>query len=554
MTDIPKTQYAVQLVGPDKLMLNKQKPVTAPGQHQILARVEAVGLCFSDLKLLKQFSSHVRKGEITSGIAPEILREIPSYVPGDKPTVPGHEAVVRIAAVGDGVKRFEPGRRYLVETDYRWLPTDGSNAAFGYNFEGALQQYVLMDERIITSPDGQSMLIPAADTLAASAVALVEPWACVEHSYTALQRRAIKTDGRMLIVADIEPRDSLLDALLNRFGRAAHVTWLSKSLPPLVLKMFLRGVNTVSQLCDDYFDDVIYFGSNPEMVESLFPRVAAGGLFNVVLCGGKFGRAVVTPIGKVHYSAIRIIGTGGHDPAESMDGIPQSGEIREHDKINIIGAGGPMGMMHVIRNIRHAARPAGVFAADIDNKRLAVLSKIAAPLAKKHNVEYRAYNPAIESLPQRFNYVALMVPIPDLIAESVAIASEGAVINIFAGIAAEIAAPIDLDSYIEKRLYFVGTSGSVLGDMQQVLRAVDAGRLDTNDVVGAVSGPAGAAEGIGAIENRSIAGKIIVYPDCRDMQLIPLEKLKQKMPQVAQHLHNGLWTKQAEEVLLRRCV
>jgi len=392
-----------------------------------------------------------------------------------------------------------------------------------------------MDERIITSPDGQSMLIPAPERLCASAVALVEPWACVEHSYSALQRREIKADGRMLIVADIEPRDSLLDAFLNRFGRAEHITWLSKSPPPLFLKMFLKGVNTVSQLRDNYFDDVIYFGSN----------------FNVVLCGRKFGRAVVTPIGKVHYSAIRIIGTGGHDPAESMDRIPRSGEIREHDKIGVIGAGGPMGMMHVIRNIRHAARPAGVFAADIDSRRLAILSKIAEPAAKKRNVEYRAYNPAVESLPQSFSYVALMAPIPDLIAGSVKNAAEYGIINIFAGIAAEITAPIDLDSYIEKRLYFVGTSGSVLEDMQQVLRAVDAGQLDTNVVVGALSGLAGAAEGIGAIENRSIAGKIIVYPACRDLPLIPLEKLKQKMPQVAQHLHNGLWTKQAEEKLLK---
>ena len=67
MTDIPETQYAVQLVGPDELVLNKSKEVYAPEPHQILCRVEAVGLCFSDLKLLKQFSSHVRKGRVVYG-------------------------------------------------------------------------------------------------------------------------------------------------------------------------------------------------------------------------------------------------------------------------------------------------------------------------------------------------------------------------------------------------------------------------------------------------------------------------------------------------------
>src|SRR5690606_3976258 len=68
-TGIPRTQYAVQLVGPDELRLNPAKEVHPPGARQILARTEAVGLCFSDLKLLKQFSQHVRKGEITGGIA-----------------------------------------------------------------------------------------------------------------------------------------------------------------------------------------------------------------------------------------------------------------------------------------------------------------------------------------------------------------------------------------------------------------------------------------------------------------------------------------------------
>ena len=102
MADLPQTQYAVQLVGPDELVLNKAKQVPKPGRHQILCRVEAVGLCFSDLKLLKQFSSHVRKSEVVSGIDLDILKEIPSYVPGQAATVPGHEAVVRIEAVGPG--------------------------------------------------------------------------------------------------------------------------------------------------------------------------------------------------------------------------------------------------------------------------------------------------------------------------------------------------------------------------------------------------------------------------------------------------------------------
>ena len=58
-TTIPKQQRAVQLVGADQLTVNESKPVFEPGPHQILGRVEVCGLCFSDLKLLKQLLSRV---------------------------------------------------------------------------------------------------------------------------------------------------------------------------------------------------------------------------------------------------------------------------------------------------------------------------------------------------------------------------------------------------------------------------------------------------------------------------------------------------------------
>ena len=129
---------------------------------------------------------------------------MPHYVPGDKPTVPGHETVVRIVKVGPEVKRIKIGERYLVQTDYRWLPTKNSSSAFGYNFEGALQEFVLVDECVITAPDGESMFIPAPEDLPASAIALCEPWACVEDAYVEKQRRTFKRDGQTLIVADDE--------------------------------------------------------------------------------------------------------------------------------------------------------------------------------------------------------------------------------------------------------------------------------------------------------------------------------------------------------------
>ena len=554
MANLPKTQYAVQLVGPDELVLNKSKEVFRPGPHQILCRVEVVGLCFSDLKLLKQFSSHVRKSEIVSGIGAEVLSQIPSYVPGEALTVPGHETVVRIEAVGTVVEKYKPGERYLVQTDYRWLRTASSNGAFGYNFEGALQEYVLMDERVITSPEGDSMLLPASEELSGSAIALVEPWACVEDAYVSRERTNLKTDGRMLIVADTKvPKDSLVK-LFDRFGRPKQLTWLDEGRETrdegretTRPSSFVHHPSSVAR-----YDDVIYFGSNASIVEQLFAKVAAHGLLNIVLCNGRFSRDVVATIGRVHYGGIRIIGTRGCDPAESMKIIPDTGEIRAGDKINVIGAGGPMGMMHVVRNICQGVEGVSVFASDIDDHRLANLTKIAAPLAKKNHVQYTSYNPTKSKNFEAFDYTVLMAPIPALVAESVRNSAEQGLINIFAGIPATVTGQIDLNAYIEKRLYLIGTSGSTLGDMKRMLEKAESGRLDTNVSVAAICGLDGAVEGIRAVENRTIAGKIMVYPACHGLGLTPLEELNEKLPEVEESLQEGLWTKQAEQKLLER--
>jgi threonine dehydrogenase-like Zn-dependent dehydrogenase len=531
-TEIPQTQEAVQLVGPDQLRLNRSKPVVRPGPHQVLGRVEVAGLCFSDLKLLKQFSGHARKSAVAGGVEAQALAQMPHYVPGDKPTVPGHEAVIRIAQSGPGVTRYKVGERYLVQTDYRWAPTAGSNSAFGYNFEGALQEYVLLDERVITAPDGESMLLPVPEDLSAAALALCEPWACVEDAYVEEQRRALKTDGKMLVVGETPVEASQLANLFGRYGRPADITW---AVP-----------GQIAQLKDAGFDDVVYLGASAETVARLFPKVGVRGLLNLVQCGGRFGRPVVSQVGRVHYGGIRLIGATGSDPAASMASIPATAEIRPHDKINIIGAAGPMGTMHVLRDLCQGVPNVAVFGSDLSDERLAMLQKLAAPLAQKNKLTFRPYNPAKEQLAEQFDYIVLMAPVPALVVQAVAAAAPRAIVNIFAGIPGHVTAELDLDAYIAKGLYFIGTSGSTLDDMKLVLAKVVARQLDTNLSVAAVAGLDGAIDGIRAVEKNLVPGKILVYPSCHGLKLTRLPELSGQLP-----LAGGVWNRQAEEALVK---
>jgi len=257
-------------------------------------------------------------------------------------------------------------------------------------------------------------------------------------------------------------------------------------------------------------------------------------------------------VGRVHYGGIRIIGTTGSNPADSMEIIPETDEIRPGDKINVIGAGGPMGMMHVIRNICQGVEGVSVYGSDVDDGRLAALTKVAAPIAENNGVQYKPYNPTKEKSSEKFDYSALMAPVPALVAAAVHDSAKRGLINIFAGIPATVTGEIDLDSYIEKQLYFIGTSGSTLDDMKRMLEKAESGRLDTNLSVAAISGFEGATAGIRAVENRSIAGKIIVYPACRDLGLVTLKEMAEKMPEVAKFLNDGLWTKKAEQKLLEK--
>lgn len=515
MSQTSRTERAVQLVGPDQLKLNTEKPVLEPGPHQILARVEVTGLCFSDLKLLKQFDGHVRKSEVVTHLPPETLAEIPSYVPGTKPTVPGHETVVRIERVGEKVTSVKPGDRRLVQTDYRWLRTAQSASAFGYNFEGALQEYVLMDERVITSPEGESMLLPAADDLSASAIALVEPWACVEDSYVVRERQTPRQGGNRM-----EIRDNEIDAA------------------------------AVDRIPDESIDDLVFHGSDAALLESLFPKMAKNGLVNIVLHGKTFGRPVVTPVGRIHYGGVRITGTTGDDPRDGYAAIPPTGEIRPGDRIHVVGAAGPMGTMHVIRNICQGVPDIGVDAGDMSDERLEALQRVADPLAKANGVAFRTYHAGRDRMDEPYNYIALMVPAPALVAQAVEQAAPRAIINIFAGIPAQVSHPINLDRYIAQQAFFIGTSGSTIEDMKIVLRKVTGRALDTNLSVAAVSGLDGAIDGIRAVEKQTIAGKIIVYPSCKGLPLTPLTELAKTHPAVAAKLNNGLWTQEAEQALL----
>jgi len=544
MTDIPDKSVAVQLVAKEKLELNRAKTVAQPEDRQILCKILVVGLCFSDMKLLKQFAEHVRKSDVESGVEREIIDNLSSYVPNDKPTVPGHETVVEVVAVGDRSSDFKLGERYVVQADWRWLKTRESNGAFGYNFEGGLQEYVLLDERLLKSPEGESMLLPIEnESISLSALALVEPWACVEQSYQSIERRGILPGGRVLIADDLGDCASVIESIPLPEDSKCERIELAESNPAGEGSELLENLENI-------YDDIVYIGNNADHLEALFKAAAKGCLINVVTCGKRFERKVDTPLGDVHYRGIRLCGTTGSDPLQGYRSIPESSEIRTGDRIHIVGAGGPMGVMHVVRNLCQGIADIELIAADLSDARLSALAPLAEPLARKNEVGYGSYNPQSGQAEGPFDYSVIMAPVPALVAEAVDMSADDAIINIFAGIPAGRSGEIDFNAYLEKRLYFIGTSGSTMRDMKIVKSKVEEQTLDTNLSVAAISGLDGAIDGLMAVANQTISGKILVYPDCKGLGLTPLDALADQLPSLADKLEAGIWSKAAEDTLL----
>ncbi len=318
--DLPATQHAIQFVGPDQVVLNPAKAMYELGPRQVLLKTEAVGICFSDTKLLHAFTTHPRKAKVLGGLSAAELAEIPSYHPDAEPTVPGHEPVGRIVAVGSDVRHHALGERVLVQTDYRHLPTASSNAAFGYNFEGALQEYVVLDERVILDPDtGERFLIPVSEGPSASAVALIEPWACVEAAYAWGERQTLKAGGRLLVVADaVGGVDELRAA-----SEPGSITVVGAAGVP--------GATVAASLAEieGTFDDIIYVGADAEVVEALGARLGFGAVMDVVLAGGAFDRPVKIDVGRVHYDLIRYTGTADSNAAAGYARIPARCELRD---------------------------------------------------------------------------------------------------------------------------------------------------------------------------------------------------------------------------------
>lgn len=167
-------------------------PTPTPGPGQVLAKVLMTGVCGTDL--------HLHVGEFG-----------PSY-----PLTPGHEMVLEVVGLGEGVTRLREGQRVTLDNMISCHVCPDCRRGFsvfcehtvaqGVNAQGGFAEYLVANE-------GQCY---DADDLDVDRAVFAEPLSCVVHGIDAIAQRP----GSTALVIGAGPTGLLLAQLLKANGGA----------------------------------------------------------------------------------------------------------------------------------------------------------------------------------------------------------------------------------------------------------------------------------------------------------------------------------------------
>jgi threonine dehydrogenase-like Zn-dependent dehydrogenase len=519
------------------------RPLPQPGPDELLVRHDAVGICFSDIKVIRAGENH-----------PRIHRSMRA-----DPVVLGHEVALTVIAAGENLReQYRPGDRFIVQAD---IYIAGKTSAYGYEIQGGFSRYSVIDWRVLAGDHG-NYLIPINHDDGYAETALCEPWACVEASYTVSYRTTWQPGGVVWLVGDgagVElgaaaawrPSRVVLDVRDEPFAAAVRA-WAQQT-----------GV-TVTDGDDGAtrYDDIVALGHDPDLIERTFGRLANGGVFNVVI-DQPLPRNVSVDIGRMHYDHLLVVGTDRRDLSTAY--TPVRTQLKPGGVTWILGAAGPMGQMHLLRALSLPGRPAKIVATNLHARRMEPVRRQLARQAAASGVDLVYFSndefadddaffarKRVETGGRGYDDIAIMAPTVAAIEQASEMTAADAVVNVFAGLTRGTQARIDLNQVAAHGVRYTGASGSSIDDLRAMRDLVESRQLPTNRSVAAIAGMEGVAEGLEAVANGRFAGKVVIYPNLRQpLQLTPLADLATVLPSVYARLdEDGMWTNAAEVELL----
>jgi threonine dehydrogenase-like Zn-dependent dehydrogenase len=520
------------------------------GPNELLVRHDACGLCFSDIKVISLGSDH-----------PRIYRDMKV-----NPVVLGHEVSMTVVGVGEALRdQYRLGQRFIIQAD---IFVKGIGYAYGYEIQGGLSRYGVIDQRILHGDDGNYLIPVQSDTGYAEA-ALTEPWACVIAAYQLEYRTSLKAGGTTWIIGT-HARGSGY-TISNGFDEAAHPDRLLLTDVPADFAAWLKGraaslgvqvmeVTDLGAPPGAPIDDIVLLGAEPELIETVSPYLADFGIM-ALIADRPLPRKIAVDLGRVHYNRWVYVGGTGPDIARAYSQAPVRASLRPGGKTWFVGAGGPMGRMHVQRAIQSHDGPGTIVCTDVSDLRLDDLCTTFGAEAEAKGIDWVCLNPLngesyrdgmARFKDEGFDDIIVLAPIPRVITDAADYLAPGGVMNVFAGVARGTVVNLDLSGAYLRNTRIIGHSASTIDDLRLMLHQAESGALSPNRSVAAIGSLGAARDGLHAVQDTSFPGKIVIYPQIKEMPLTALPALKDTLPTVHARLRNGReWTVEAEEEFLR---
>jgi L-sorbose 1-phosphate reductase len=527
-------------------------PMPSYGPDDLLVRHDACGLCFSDIKIIKLGEEH-----------PRIYRKMK-----ENPVVLGHEVSMTVVGVGDNLKnQYRPGDRFILQAD---IFVNGVGYAYGYEIQGGLSEYNVIDQRILDGDNG-NYLIPIKPQTGYAESALVEPWACVIAAYYLQYRSALKDMGTAWFIGP-ETREYSISQGINEKTHPATMilthmdgalgAWLRQKAKQLDIKVVeLEKIPETSgePPCADQADDIVLLDPSADLIEKISPFLAFNGIL-AFSAEDKLTRLVNVDAGRIHYNRWLFLGGTKTDIAALYKHTPVRSALKKGGKALFVGAGGPMGRMHVQHAIETTNPPGLIVCSDVSDDRLTDLDNSYSTEAREKGIKWFCVNPTkkeeyekemAQFRLQGFDDIIMLAPIPAVISDAARWLAPKGVMNIFAGVARGTTAQLDLNDAIFNDTRIIGHSASSIEDMITMLNEVESGQLSSNRSVAAVGSLEAVKDGLKALMDATFPGKVVIFPNIKPLPLTSIQELKHILPEVYAKLKNGReWTNEAEQAFL----
>ena len=521
--------------------------VAKPAPDQLLVRIDAVGLCFSDVKLIRLGGDH-----------PKLYgRDLST-----EPTRLGHETAVTIVEVGaDLASRFRPGQRLAIQPD---IYVGGRSTAYGYTIPGGLIGHHIIGPEVLAADDG-AYVVPVDDRLGYAETALTEPWACVEAAYTQRRRLVPAVAGRSWVIGRAGDKTGYDVAAAVAGARELVLTDVTARVADAVRTAAPSATVTTAELeaAEGPFDDVILLGPRSAAIVSHAADTLAFRGVLALIGDEPLDGPVQVDIGRIHYHYTAFLGTRGRDVAAAYGETRNRAELRPGGIALFVGAAGPMGQMHLERALRMADGPSVLVGVDLDAERLTAAAARLEPVARAQGRQLTLRIPLEGETPadvvasstggRLADDAIVTAPSAKAVVDAAAALAPGGMLVLFAGVPVGTRAPLDLSRVYLDGTQYTGTSGSRIADQELVVRKTLAGELAPERALAAVGGIDAAADGLAAMIEGRFAGKIVIFPQLRGLPLTSLDDLAAADPSIAAALgEGGTWTTDAEARLFER--